>query len=96
MAGISHAVVSLFASNELSGVAKGCASGHTSDPLVELAALFVIQGSDQGIHHGVIFAVRKRMIWLQFFLGNQLDSDQAACGQKISPIRRDGIMQDIP
>ncbi len=64
----------LLAINELSGVAKGCASGDTSDPLVELAALLVIQGRDQGIHQSVILAVGKCLVWLQFFLGNQLDS----------------------
>ena len=68
----------LLAINELSGVTKGCASGYTSGPWVELAALFVIQGRDQSIHHSVILAVGKCMVWLQFFLGNQLDSDQTA------------------
>jgi hypothetical protein len=75
MAGIC---MPLLAINELSGAAKGCASGYISDPLVELAALFVIQGRDQGIQHGVILTAGKGMAWLQFFLGNRLDSDQAA------------------
>lgn len=51
----------LLAINELSGAAKGCASGYISDPLVELAVLFVIQGRDQGIQHGA--SSQRGKIW---------------------------------